>query len=248
MRAYKIFSYKGANYRIASSAYEIIVDELKRLRASLEVYIDTHREFEASLVPVAVKAHAPEVACIMAEAGRAAGVGPMAAVAGAFAELAARKALEAGADEAIIENGGDIFLASKQEVIVGLYAGPGPLSKRLAFRILPANMPLSLCSSSSSMGHSLSLGNCDLATVVAKNAALADAAATLACNSVHTQADISGVIGRVQTIPGILGLLIVKDDKVGMAGWLPELIPHTDAILAEKVTRDKGNREFIRLE
>jgi len=248
MRQYQTFTYKDANYRISSSAYAIITEELKRLRAVLEIYIDIDPAFLHSLIPVTLKPHAPEIAHIMAEAAQKAGVGPMAAVAGAFAEFAARKALAAGADEALVENGGDIFLASTREVIVGIYAGLSPLSRKLAFRISPEEMPLALCSSSSTMGHSLSLGNCDLATVVAKDAALADAAATFACNSVKDEADIEPALEATMRIKGVAGIFIVKGVKMGMMGELPEFVPHSDDRLSGKVTRDKGSREYINLD
>jgi ApbE superfamily uncharacterized protein (UPF0280 family) len=85
------------------------------------------------------------------------------------------------------------------------------------------------------MGHSLSFGNCDLATVTSKDAALADAAATLACNLVKTSADIPRVLERIVNITGILGVLLIKDEQVGVAGDLPELIKHKDTQLFNKI-------------
>ena len=82
------------------------------------------------------------------------------------------------------------------------------------------------------------MGACDLATVVASEAALADAAATLACNLVKTPADIKTALKRINRLPGILGILIVKADEVGLAGELPELIRHRDPGFAEKITAD----------
>jgi ApbE superfamily uncharacterized protein (UPF0280 family) len=99
-------------------------------------------------------------------------------------------------------------------------------------------MPLAICSSSSFMGHSLSFGECDLATVVAPDGALADAAATLACNLVRRHQDVSGVLERVSGLPGVQGILIIKTDRVGMAGELPELIRHSDPAFSGKITRD----------
>jgi ApbE superfamily uncharacterized protein (UPF0280 family) len=82
------------------------------------------------------------------------------------------------AEEAVVDNGGDIYLQAVQPVVVSLGTGTSRLADRLAFRVEPEDTPLSICSSSGKMGHSMSLGRCDLATVVAKDAALADAAAT----------------------------------------------------------------------
>jgi ApbE superfamily uncharacterized protein (UPF0280 family) len=244
-RTYRLFTLKGAHYRIASSHTDLIIEEIKRLRALLEVYIETDPEFARSLAPVAPKPHAPEVARRMAAAGRAAGVGPMAAVAGAFAELAARAALDAGAHEAIVENGGDIYLMSTEPAVVGIYAHGHPLSQRLAFRVEPAAMPLALCSSSGTMGHSLSLGTCDLALVVSRDAALADAAATGAGNLVHDKADVDKALRAMEKIEGVSGAFILKDDAVGMTGALPEIIKHTDDTLIEKIPADRYWQRLI---
>jgi ApbE superfamily uncharacterized protein (UPF0280 family) len=224
MRRYRDYRWRGARYRICSTRVDPITVEIRRQRRMVEMYIARHPAFGSSLAPLAADADAPPIVRWMAEKAELAGVGPMAAVAGAIAELAARAALGQGAEEAIVENGGDIFLSSARPVTVGLFAGANALSGKLAFLVEPSLMPLSVCSSSSLMGHSLSLGRCDLATVAAKDAALADAAATRACNLVRTEGDVAEALERVVSIPGVSGVLIVKADKIGMAGDLPELI------------------------
>jgi ApbE superfamily uncharacterized protein (UPF0280 family) len=123
-------------------------------------------------------------------------------------------------------------------LVMGLYAGDSPLSGKLAFRIDPDRTPLGVCSSSGTMGHSLSLGRCDLATVFSVDTALADAAATLAANLVRTEADIQSALDRVGAIPGILGVLIIKGDKLGMTGGLPPLVKLQDPHFVDKITRD----------
>jgi len=148
----------------------------------------------------------------------------MAAVAGAMAQLAAYAALLAGAQEAIIDNGGDIYLLATRPVLISIHTGTSHIGDKLAFSLQPSDTPLSLCSSSGKMGHSTSLGLCDLATVIAKDAALADAAATLAANLVKTIDDVDLSLERVMAIPGIEGVLIVKEDHVGLAGKLPPLV------------------------
>ena len=212
--------------------------ELRRQRDLLDAYVRRHPAYLVAMTPLDPPGDAPPIAVAMAEAAWRVGVGPMAAVAGAIAEAAGRTAIRAGATEAIVENGGDIWLASDQEVLVGLYAGAHPLSGKLALRLLPKRMPVAVCSSSSRMGHSLSLGDCDLATVVARDGALADAAATLACNLVLEPQDVERALDIVSAIPGIDGLLIVSGQRVGVAGDLPELVRHTDPGLETKVSRD----------
>ncbi|UCD53301.1 MAG: UPF0280 family protein [Phycisphaerales bacterium] len=194
-----------------------------RQRRVLEDYIARHGEFQTSLVPLELHAGAPLVAQRMARAARRVGVGPMAAVAGAMAQCAAEAALRAGVQEVIVENGGDIYLKATGPVTIGLDAGTAKLADRLAFALSAEETPISICSSSGKMGHSMSLGRCDLATVVARDAALADAAATMAANLVTTVSDVDHAVERIADIEGIDGVLIVKDDRIGLAGQLPSL-------------------------
>ena len=233
-REYTTFVWKEANLRICSSRADVITESVKKLRAILERYILLQPEFKTSLIPLPLLPEAPEIAVRMERAAEPCGVGPMAAVAGAVAEMCVEAAMAAGASEAIVENGGDIFIQSADVVDIGLYAGDHPLSGRLAFRISPEMMPLSVCSSSSRFGHSLSFGDCDLATIVCPDGALADAAATLAGNSVKSTRDVEPALEKIMKIEGIRGVLIIKADKVGMAGDLPPLIRCEDPGLSEK--------------
>jgi len=240
-RSYRSFAFKGANFRIACPLFGQLTREIRRQRNLLEEYIARQPEFLKAMAPIDLLPGAPEVAARMHAASRATGVGPMAAVAGAMAQMAAEAALAAGAGEAVVENGGDIYLASPEAVVIGLYAGDNPLSGRLALEVEPEEMPLAVCSSSGRLGHSFSLGDCDLATVVAPDAALADAAATLAGNLVRAEADLPEALRRVAAIPGVSGLLLVKGAKVGKAGKLPRLIRHAEARYDLKITRDPGS-------
>jgi hypothetical protein len=148
----------------------------------------------------------------------------MAAVAGAMAQFAGEAGLEAGAQEAIVENGGDVYLQASEPVNIGLRTGTTDLSDRLAFSLQAHDTPISICSSSGQMGHSKSLGKCDLATVVARDAALADAGATQAANLVKTVEDVNPALERITAIEGIMGVMIIKNDRVGLAGQLPPLV------------------------
>ena len=161
----------------------------------------------------------------------------MAAVAGTLAQLGAEAALAGGCAEAIVENGGDIFLAAVAPVTIALHAG-ATLGSRLAFHIDPHQTPLALCSSSGTMGHSLSLGRCDLATVASRDASLADAAATLVGNLVRRERDLTPALERVGAIPGIDGILAVVGGRIGLWGQLPPLVRNEDAATGAKITRD----------
>ncbi|MBN1411720.1 MAG: UPF0280 family protein [Spirochaetales bacterium] len=234
----KRFSLKNCHYNISAFYFCIISSEILRLRKELEKYILLQPEFSTALAPIDLLPEAPPIAVRMADAARKTGVGPMAAVAGSFAQAASEKALEQGAAEVIVENGGDIFLCASKEIVIGLYTGQDSPFKGLAFRLLPSYMPTSVCSSSGRMGHSLSHGNCDLATVLSPDAALADAAATLAGNLVKNEKDITPVLERISSIDGIRGVLIIKGDKMGMMGNLPELIRSSHSDIHTKVTHD----------
>jgi hypothetical protein len=223
-RVYRTFTHHEAVLRICCDQFDAVVAEIVRQRRILEEYIARHPQFKTVLAPIALKADAPEVAQRMARAAQRAGVGPMAAVAGAMAQLAAEAALAAGAEEVIVDNGGDIYLKAVEPVVVALGTGTAKLADRLAFSVEPHETPLALCSSSGKMGHSMSFGLCDLATIVAKDAALADATATEAGNLVKTADDIDAALERILRIEGVDGVLLVKDDRVGLAGHLPQLM------------------------
>ena len=171
-RLFRLFSWKGATYRICSPAFDLIIKEIKKQRNLLEAYIRKHPVFQTALHPIALLPFAPSIAQQMADAADKTGVGPMAGVAGAIAHTGVLAARRAGTEEAVVENGGDIFLSSDREIVVGLYSGRGKLMDALAFFVKPKHMPLAICSSSSRMGHSESFGACDLATVTAKELSL----------------------------------------------------------------------------
>ena len=223
-RTYRTFTHKEAVLRICCEKFDAVTAEIVRQRRILEDYIKRHADFRRSLEPLELLPDAPEVAKRMARAARLVGVGPMAAVAGAMAQFAAQAGLQAGATEAIVENGGDIYLKADKPVIIALVTGTTKLAARLALALKPEETPISICSSSGKMGHSMSLGKCDLATVVAADGALADAAATAAANLVRNIEDVDPALERIAAIDGVQGVIIVKDDRIGLAGNLPRLV------------------------
>ncbi len=186
-------------------------------RTPLEEYIKKHPLFLHSLEPYSVDEDAPAVVRDMAQAGRIAGVGPMAAVAGAIAE-AVGKDLLAHTPDVIVENGGDIFMKISQTRLVGVYAGESPFTGKIALEICPEQTPLGVCTSSGTVGHSLSFGTADAVIVLSRSAALADAAATAIGNRVKTANDIDVAIKQAQAMEGLVGVVIVKDDRIGTWG------------------------------
>jgi uncharacterized protein len=250
VRSYTKFSYKNADYRIYTENLESVTNTIIEQRDILEKFIQDNKNFLTSLLPISsLPEDSPHIARMMQQAGNTADVGPMAAVAGSIAQLAAERGVYFGDrgnindrgylnnSEVIVENGGDIFMVLKKELILGIHSGVEALEGKLAFRIKPENTPLGVCSSSSTMGHSLSLGDCNLATVFSKSGALADAAATRACNLVKEKSDIQKTLNEIYAIDGILGLIIIKGDNVGMAGEIPEIISNADPDIMNKITR-----------
>ncbi len=223
-RIYHDFTYREAVFRICCDRLDDVTGEIVCQRHVLEDFIREFPEFKTAMSPIDLPVGAPDVARGMAAAAWGGGVGPMAAVAGCMAQLAAEAGLAAGAHEAVVENGGDIYVAAVSPVVVALYAGWASVGANLSFEIQPDDMPIAICSSSGKMGHSTSLGRCDLATVVSRDAALADAAATQAANLVRSLDDIDGALTSAKTIDGIDGVLIAHEGRVGLAGHLPRLV------------------------
>lgn len=190
---------------------------VKKFRAQIIDYIQRHSEFKTSLVPVEVEENAAEIVRAMAMAGKLANVGPMAAVAGAIAEFVGRKLLR-HSPEIIVENGGDIFICSAQQRQIAIYAGDSPLSLKLGLRLDPAPQGVGVCTSSATIGHSLSFGKADAAVVIASSAALADAVATAVGNRVTLPSTIEPALDFALSIPGVHGAVVILGDKVGAAG------------------------------
>ena len=188
-----------------------------KYRKQIEQYIEQNQEFLTSLKPLAIPANTPRIVVDMMEAGQKANVGPMAAVAGAMAEYVGRDLLEF-TPEIIIENGGDIFLKITHKRVVGIYAGDSPLTGKLGLEIKPQDTPLGVCTSSGTVGHSLSFGKADAVVVVAGSAALADAAATAICNKVSKPDDINDALEKGQRIGGLKGIVIIAGSSIGVWG------------------------------
>ena len=186
-------------------------------RFQLEQYISKHPEFFRSLVPLASDEFAPPIVRDMIDAARNCGVGPMAAVAGAMAESVGKDLL-AASPEIIVENGGDIFIHSARELKVGIFAGKSPLSFRVGLRIPASKHGWGVCTSSGTVGPSLSFGRADAVCVLAPSASLADAAATAVGNLLGSPAEIPNALEKAQTITGLTGVVILIGDKLGAWG------------------------------
>jgi len=198
---------------------DICREEVLAQRGYIEHYIMRFPAFRTTLAPWIDASPAPEIIHMMAAAGRACGVGPMAAVAGAIAETVGQ-ALRCYSREVIVENGGDVFLALDSAVTIGLYAGKSPLSMRIGLQLDPGGKPLAVCTSSGTVGHSLSRGKADAVCIVARQCALADAAATAVANRVASRDVIPEAIRYARSIDGVEGVVAICGDRMGLWGDL----------------------------
>ncbi|MBW2975631.1 UPF0280 family protein [Candidatus Woesearchaeota archaeon] len=233
--------YKNSRIKVLTDKKTLVkkaFDELVKQRTLIENYIKKDVLFLSALRPYKIRKDAPKIVRVMAEGADIANVGPMAAVAGAIAESIARRLVQKGAKTAVVENGGDIFAITNKEIIIGLFSGQNKVAEKLAFKLNKDNTPLAICSSSSLLGHSISFGKCDLATVFSRKAHVADAAATAVANKVKCMEDIQKTLNWAVKLKDVQGIIIIKDHKIGMIGDIPKLLLSKDERLREKVTKD----------
>jgi uncharacterized protein len=203
---------------------ELAERSIAAARADIEATIAGQPRFLSSLEPLPIDMGAPGIARRIAAAAALAGVGPMAAVAGAIAQVTVEALVAAGARHVIVDNGGDVVLRIDRPVVVGIFTGPATI-RDIALRCEPRPGIFSVCTSSGTVGHSLSFGCADAATVIAENGFLADAAATALGNCVRekTEQAIRTAI-RESLLPEVEGVLVVAGKHLGVGGALPQIV------------------------
>lgn len=202
----------SAERRLEAETRDLVLNK----RQQLETYIHTHPDFLTTLQPYPEDPYAPTMVREMIEASREIGVGPMASVAGAIAQHVASGLLQ-WTEQVIVENGGDIFLKVNRPVTVSLLAGDSPLSGRIGIKIRTQQMPLGICSSSGTVGHSLSMGKADAVCILSSSAIMADGAATALGNRIKSRTDLKQIATWADQIKDIRGGLAIIGDK--MATW-----------------------------
>jgi ApbE superfamily uncharacterized protein (UPF0280 family) len=196
---------------------DVALKSLIKHRNSLEEYIKNHPEFRTSFLPLPEDNLAPPIIRDMLSKSKICGVGPMASVAGAISEFVGYDLLDQ-TENLIIENGGDIFLRSKDKLTVSVYAGESALSYKVNILVKPDEMPLGICTSSATVGPSLSFGKADAVCVISKSATLADAAASSIGNRVKSKKDIKTALDYGIKIPGVKGIIIICQSDMGAIG------------------------------
>ena len=143
----------------------------------------------------------------------------MSAVAGAFARETGRMLRrEFGVGEVVVENGGDIYADVHRPLDVALFAGESPLSERVGLHIPGGAFPLGICTSSGTVGPSLSFGRADAVMIVCRDVLLADSYATAWANRVRTEEDTGSVVERACRVPESLGAMAVKGERLAVGG------------------------------
>lgn len=206
-----------------AKAIEAAKESIRRNRFELELYVRANPKFLHTLTPIPAP-EKPLVAKMMAEAAQKADVGPMAAVAGAIADLAVADMKRVGCEVAVVENGGEVMADSNQPIDVAVAAGEEPLSKRFGFRL--TEFPIAVATSSGRFSHAFSFGDAEAATVFARNASLADAAATAVANVVKgddAQAGIQAGLKSGLSIEGVEGVMVIYKGQVGTCGKIPQI-------------------------
>jgi ApbE superfamily uncharacterized protein (UPF0280 family) len=202
----------SADHNLEKVTRDLVLNQ----RHQLENYIGMHPDFLTTLKPYPEDPYAPPMVKEMIETTRDLGVGPMASVAGAIAQIVGNGLLK-WTDQVILENGGDIFLKTNRAVTVSIFAGQSPLSGKIGMMIPQEKMPLGVCSSSGSVGHSLSLGSTDIVCIVSPSAVLADGAATALGNRIRDRKDLEKIADWADEIEGVSGGLAIMKDK--MVTW-----------------------------
>ncbi len=163
--------------RIPTLAAQALLEAYTRL----EGY--KHPEWFSSFSPIAAFPDAPALVHRMSQASEEAGVGPMASVAGAVADLVLERICASFAlRHCAVENGGDCAVLCRDPSLIALGAGDSPFSGRLAVE-LPAGR-WGVATSSGTTGHSVNFGKADACTIVAQSGAEADAWATRCSNAI----------------------------------------------------------------
>lgn len=196
--------------------HDVALESIERHRRSIKAYAQKQPAFYYSLRPID-DIDTKGIIWDMIIASQKAGVGPMAGVAGAVSLYVAKELLKL-TDEIIIENGGDIYIASNHDRKVMIYAGKSALSNKICLEIRAEDTPIGICTSSGRIGHSLSYGNADAVVILSEDIVLADTVATATGNIVKSKDDIDRGINFAKSIKGILGVIIIIDEKIGLWG------------------------------
>lgn len=211
--------YKDSDLSISaeSNFHDKARHSLISYRKQIQNYISSHPDFETSLEYVPSSEDAPFIIKEMCRFSKKVNIGPMASVAGAISEFVG-KDLSKYSSNVIVENGGDIYVDTTKERIISIYAGESPLSGKIGIKVSARSFPYGVCTSSATVGHSLSFGTADAVVAISPSSILSDAVATAACNRVKKEIEIEESIDYAKGVEEVKGVIIIRGKEVGSWG------------------------------
>ncbi len=231
----KTWTYKETKLRIKCDKENPIKSSIEggfEARQELESFIYRNPEFRTSFEPLALdEGNYEGIIKLMIRASKIARTGPFAAVAGTISQIAAESGKQAGAENIMVDNGGDISIIGGRDFQVGIYAGGSPASGKFVFLVESGSLPMGICTSSGTVGHSVSLGQADAVVISAEEASIADAVATSVANEVKgagIESSVKKGLDKADDIGEIRGCLIIRENQVGLVGDLPEILTTRD--------------------
>jgi len=213
-----------ANIICDEKFYNLAIEEIFKVRETIENFIKKHPEFAKSYTPIAENPEYPEIINQMCKASSLANVGPMAGIAGAIAYFVAKKVVSAGANFFIFDNGGDIALKINKPITVGIFTGEHKTNK-FGIKIKPKKDIFGICTSSGRIGHSFSYGSTNATTIIAQNPIIADAFATFIGNQIKKEdkKDIENILEKFN-ISELETIIVIIGQYIGFIGQPVEFV------------------------
>ena len=221
-----VMSYLRFKFRHKQTIATILVEREEDYGMVAKAIMEARREIEETIArdPFFFTTFEPyecegEITGRMCRASKLANVGPMAAVAGVIAQHAV-EALDS--PFVVVDNGGDIAMRTDRKLVVGIYPS------NIGLIIEPADEIVAICTSSGRIGHSISFGYADAATIIGRDACIADAFATALGNSIGKDYGRKEVEEALEELWSkaegyMMGAIVVKDDVIGFVGDIPEI-------------------------
>ncbi len=116
-------------------------------------------------------------------------------------------------------------------------------SKNLGLEIEPRDTILGVCTSSGTVGPSISLGNSDAALIISEDVSLADAAATALGNRIIDTGSLETAFDFLRDIPEVTGALAIIADRMATYGQLPRIVKAD--VDYEKITKGDLSAKIV---
>ncbi len=148
--------------------------------------------------------------------------GPMSCIAGSISYYLIKYLVSKGCKYVIIDNGGDIAIynpISENNLVLQIYTGM-TYFENLGIIIKPKKKIMGICTSSATVGKSISFGIANAVTVISNDVLLADSSATAICNSIQKKSKLSlyNSFRYFNILKKISSIIIIKDDLIGIKG------------------------------